>query len=337
MNNRIQRFWGVQYLRAIAALMIAYYHLTVQVPAFESTLVAPAVYLFNRGVDIFFVISGFVMITTGAKATPGDFIRKRLVRIVPLYWTLTLLVVAVALIAPHVLKTTQLSTEAIVKSLLFIPFHNAGQNGELKPLLIPGWSLNYEMFFYGVFALALLFARQWLVWVTGAVLAGMVVVGMFLQPGTAVSFYCDPIILEFWVGMLIGKYVSDFQKLPWVFAALLLGAGIWMLFEPGDFAKLVAAGEIVLAVGMLESRIPKVAFLATLGDASYSIYLLHLFVFGVTRILWRGGPIGFALVSIGAVCAVSVLSYLYVEKGFLKLLARGPIKAQPRQMQPLRN
>ena len=112
---------------------------------------------FEIGVDIFFVISGFIMVyvTWGKLDRPGahwHFLRARLIRIVPLYWFYTLLLAAVALTVPSVLDTAIFSVEQLLSLLLFIP----GLFGaDARPLLKFGWTLNYEMFFYAVFFLGI--------------------------------------------------------------------------------------------------------------------------------------------------------------------------------------
>jgi exopolysaccharide production protein ExoZ len=105
------------------------------------------------GVDIFFVISGFIMVytTQSHHVGPFSFFVNRVVRIVPIYWLLTLAVFTLAVIAPHLLGATRAAPSELLKSLLFIPF--AKSNGAVQPILFLGWTLNYEMFFYMLFAL----------------------------------------------------------------------------------------------------------------------------------------------------------------------------------------
>jgi peptidoglycan/LPS O-acetylase OafA/YrhL len=131
-GERNQRIWGLQYLRAIAALMVVACHFVI---TYEPELGGPRVYwLLNHGVDIFFVISGFVMMTSGADLSPGEFVGRRLARIVPLYWLLTTVVVVRALLAPHRFANVQISWPYYLKSLLFIPFNNPAAGNEMKPI-----------------------------------------------------------------------------------------------------------------------------------------------------------------------------------------------------------
>ena len=147
--TRTRTFGNVQALRAVAALMVVWVHLQEMFPdsAFVSRL--PSGY---AGVDLFFVISGFIMVasTTSATTTAGTFIVKRYVRIAPLYYAFTALVVGIALLSPSLLKSSSSDPTDLVRSLAFIPFEKSPDR--VYPTYYLGWSLNYEVFFYLVFA-----------------------------------------------------------------------------------------------------------------------------------------------------------------------------------------
>ncbi len=139
------RFSSIQTLRALAALSVLFYHES------STKFTVGAV-----GVDIFFVISGFIMGTIGYRETPLDFMMKRIIRIVPLYWLVTAAVCLVSLI-PGVFHQFSCDLPSLLQSLFFIPYVN--QAGHIEPLMVPGWTLNYEMFFYAVFAVGLAIRR----------------------------------------------------------------------------------------------------------------------------------------------------------------------------------
>src|SRR5271166_5731730 len=112
----------IQYLRAIAALMVVWYHspgqvagLSMFIPSFGAT-----------GVALFFVISGFIMLvtTSGTGVSAGKFIMRRVIRVVPLYWLVTILMIACAAIAPSAFRTLRVLPAALAESLLFIPFYS---------------------------------------------------------------------------------------------------------------------------------------------------------------------------------------------------------------------
>src|SRR3984885_1661552 len=158
-------------------MLVVLHHLS-----FNSTQLGPF------GVKIFFVISGFVMwlTTAGVDISPVSFWRRRLVRIVPLYWFFLLLLVAVGLSAPQYLKTTEITWETAVKSFLFIPHFHSVQK-IIAPILIPGWSLNFEMFFYFIFGISLLIksdTRRMII--IGVLLWSLVLLGLWLNPETPV-------------------------------------------------------------------------------------------------------------------------------------------------------
>src|SRR6185437_3793138 len=110
MTARKEKLLGVQYLRAIAALMVVWFHLYGEIPAYEpffsvhGWISVPA---FRGGVDIFFVISGFVMYVSSIDSEPLRFLWRRIARIVPLYWSMTLVVVLLSLAAHSLAKRTE--------------------------------------------------------------------------------------------------------------------------------------------------------------------------------------------------------------------------------------
>src|SRR6185295_16016614 len=131
---------AVQYLRGIAAAIVVLHHL-FSTKGLEY-LFLPS--LGGFGVDIFFIISGFIMWHTTAESDISalEFWRRRIVRVVPLYWFFLSVMVIAALLAPRVFNSTVITPENVVKSYLFIPHYHVVQNNLIAPILIPGWSLN---------------------------------------------------------------------------------------------------------------------------------------------------------------------------------------------------
>ena len=147
---------SIHYLRGLAALLVVFHHGVLQFPGLRDRY---AHFEFGQaGVDIFFVISGFVIYLASieGRIRPGEFVKRRIVRIVPLYWVATLALVAAAVCAPQLFATTVVTPQNVGQSLLFIPSYSAAFPDQIWPVLVPGWSLNYEMFFYGLFALGLM-------------------------------------------------------------------------------------------------------------------------------------------------------------------------------------
>src|SRR6185503_14106408 len=131
------------------------------------------------------------------------FLRNRLTRIAPLYWTITFAVFGVALAAPSLMQSTTADPLHLLKSLAFIP--SARGDGQLHPTVFVGWTLNYEMMFYLLFALGMMLPRRWLgLAMTGGLLVAAVVAGLVIRPqNQVVQFYVQPVILEFGAGMAL--------------------------------------------------------------------------------------------------------------------------------------
>lgn len=293
----------IQYLRGIAALTVVWLHALTMMDGFTGVLGAP---LFgSSGVHIFFVISGFIMLMTtmGKETTAGEFIRHRIVRVVPLYWAATLLMVGCALIGAF--KKLQFSSVTLAKSLLFIPY---GQ----EPVLGPGWTLNYEMFFYAMFALSLILPKRARLPSLAAAMVGLVIAGYVLHPtGPVLSAYTSPMLLEFLAGSVIAYlFLNQNLKLQlWIsLGAIVLGTAV--LFGLGKplfgFSELI--GAVLIVMGSLNASIMRLksAWLLALGDASYSIYLTHLFPLAALRVLWLHFSPHVSILTVSAFMAMSL-------------------------------
>ncbi|MEJ0077354.1 MAG: acyltransferase [Alphaproteobacteria bacterium] len=282
---RTETVVAIQYLRAVAAGLIAFQH-AMGVPVF----VHYTAHFGTVGVDLFFVISGFIMWTTTARRERGpvQFWLARIVRIVPLYWIFTTLYVAAALITPESFYVVHLEAAHIVKSYLFVPATHPNL-GLIAPVYTLGWTLNYEMFFYLLFGFCLfvpwprtrfaLFATAFLLLVAG---------GLVFQPGGAIArTYTDPILLEFLAGVMLAILAPVLMRCGTVAGLLLVVAAIlWVAVVYGyGFVpeRIVSHGiPAVTAVAgalMIEpaARARPSRLWLMLGDASYSIYLAHPF------------------------------------------------------------
>lgn len=345
------RLIGVQYLRALGALMVAHFHATIQIPAytryFDRYLIGSA-HLAN-GVDLFFVISGFIMLVSSQKTRPGEFLTRRVIRIVPLYWVLTILVAGAASRRPELFRATTVNLEYMVKSLLFIPYSNPAQNGDVVPLLVPGWSLNFEMFFYVLFAASLFLPRRLRLPMTGALFAVLVASNRLFDMNDrfpALGFLCSMRLFEFWMGMLIGHlFVEKALRMPKAIAWLSVFGGFMMLLfgtpvpvvagSPAQFLleSMLPSVAIVLGTVWLDQHghVPHTRGLAHLGDASYSIYLSHILSLGVARVVWKNlhlqrdsAPFAilFATFGMAIVLVGSSLAYRYLETPMMNAMQR---------------
>ncbi|MFG1283247.1 acyltransferase family protein [Xanthobacter autotrophicus] len=336
---------NVQILRFFAAALVVFAHVGVEVGnvaartgrAFEEIGLID----WGLGVDIFFVISGFIMYYMmhdrfGAPGAPADFLRRRLIRIVPLYWICTTLMLASLLAAPQLINNNGLDLKHIVASYTFIPWPRA--DGELFPILSLGWTLNYEMLFYALFAVALLLPRRAGLGALGAMFI-LLIAAALLAPDRffLLKFWGNPIIGEFLLGTCIAALFLNGRRLSGAVALGLVVAGIalalaffqtaayehvWRLVTGGIPAALIVAAA-VLGPALRENGLARA--LALGGDASYALYLTHPFtikLFGVA-----GAKVGLPLVAIYAIgfaltVLVSVGVHLWVEKPIGQWLVR---------------
>ena len=332
---------GVQYLRAVAALMVVYYHITQQIPAYTPFLEFHQ-FLDSRslgaGVHIFFVISGFIMLVTTERIGPADFIARRLIRIVPLYWLLTAALLGFSSL--HYFQHTPVTAELVWKSLLFVPYLAA--SGRVEPLLNPGWTLNVEMVFYGVFALALLISRRYRMILVSFVFIAAVLAGLADPDRASSPFFflmSRAWMLEFCTGMLIGYFYL--QRKPhlskWTIGVLVVG-GFGLLLSSllvsteDPIPYVLPATFIMIGVVAYEQRfgVALRRFPMLLGDASYSIYLSHIFALGFMGVIWRRAgiitadtphAIMFAIAAFATTIGFALLVYWLIEKPLLDFLS----------------
>jgi exopolysaccharide production protein ExoZ len=325
-------------LRGIAATMVLFVHLDIQLDRLNYGKLGTL--WMAGGVDIFFVISGFIMWTSVERRggmSPGMFLKNRLIRIVPIYWLVTSIVLAAAMCAPHLLNSTRIEPAHALASYLFLPARHP-VTGHFWPLLIPGWSLNYEMLFYILFALALSLSGQMRAvrfGIIAVVLALVLLLGNLLKSRVDVMhFYANPVLLEFVAGVVLGIVCradivrSSLFWLPVAFVGFLL---LWpgLPLQLGVIGKLVGATMIVTGAVFLPP-LPHNP-LSSLGDASYSLYLTHAIVLSALGFVWDHffQPLGWALfVLAGAAAAftVAVLMYTYVELPMTAFLKRLPLR-----------
>jgi exopolysaccharide production protein ExoZ len=331
---------NVQMLRAIAAFLVVFVHLEKLVVM--AGFAPGSTYFGNSGVDLFFVISGMIMVltTAGGRQTPLGFLRNRFTRIAPLYWSITLAVFGVAVVAPMLMQSTTADPLQLLKSLAFIPFARA--DGAMHPTVFVGWTLNYEMAFYALFAAGMVLPGRYAgLAVVGGVLVAAVVAGEMLKPSNpALAFYAQPIVLEFAGGMALGVIHPRVQVRPsWRWPAVAIGfaafvvmlADAW-LFPGVDRALafgvpavvIVACAAIVEQTGLRAN----LGWVQLLGAASYAVYLTHFFCTQVVVKLFErldaqgalalaGFPLAFLLVAL-----VGVAAHLRIELPLTELTRR---------------
>lgn len=307
-NSGEKRLLALQALRAIAATMIVVLHaeelVAIHAAANQGSFSHLRAFPLGVGVDLFFVISGFVVAYAskslfGAPGGRWEFMRRRLIRIVPLYWTaLTLRLLALAVGFKFGVKLFP-DTTAILTSYLFIPYDSLGYGPNYPfPILDLGWTLNYEMFFYFLFACFIGLRRDVAVFAVVACLStGIVLATPFPPANPALRFWLHPIALEFACGTLIALSFLRGLLLPRPLRVALIVAAlcIWLVpvswfvhdYGPGFYSWPrvmiwgVGAVMIVAAAALGPTSFKSVwsRTIADLGDSSYALYLMHPFVF----------------------------------------------------------
>lgn len=333
-SQRGPQWMSIQYLRAIAALMVVLHHVRNPEPWLFNPL--SGVTFGQAGVDIFFVISGFIMYAAARDEVPGTFVYRRLVRVAPLYWCATLIAMPIFYRAFLVKLDPQLFG-ALAQSLAFIPHYNLAHPTKIWPLLVPGWTLCYEMFFYLIFAVALWRGR--VLPVVVVITAAVVAIGLFHRGDSAIwRTYTDPIILEFTLGLLLARVVTFWGRGMVAAALVLLPIGLVVLpltVEPGPWRVLqwgVPALMLVAGALALEARgaLPRSRALKSLGDASYSLYLVHPIVIAVMAKVVQKLPVNgwpqfivMIVLCMLASTAAGLVVHVGVEKPLLRALRRG--------------
>jgi exopolysaccharide production protein ExoZ len=205
MSSANTKIHSLQAIRAIAAWLVIIDHAVVELsrnqPQYLLTHIAWA--LGSSGVYVFFVISGFIMVhicwdSFGRYGASSDFLRRRLIRIMPLYWLAT-----IAALAYHRVSGTHSAHAGwheLARSLTFIPY--PGDDGVWAPILRQGWTLSYEMMFYSIFALGLSLSRRIALPLIGMTLGLLVVIVPALQNET-LTYLASPIVLWFLLGMVL--------------------------------------------------------------------------------------------------------------------------------------
>lgn len=315
-------WWWIQYLRGLAAAGVVIFHV------YEEPL-GPAGRSFEigrHGVDVFFVISGFIMYSAARDERFVQFISRRLIRVFPLYWLAT----ALAVLLYSGFDNIRPSGTETVLSLALLPHYSEAHPAEIWPILVPGWTLSYELWFYLLFALGI--AARRVVAVPVLAIAALVTLGLVLKPQLApLVVATNPLLVEFLLGLLIALAVHRRPALlPGIVLATLAAALGGAALGSSEVAIYAGAAAIVSGALWLERRSPgkPVAVLRLLGDASYSVYLFHLpFLFVFFRIASAqlvtpsaAAANVMAIVAIVAALSVGVLLHLTVEKPALRIL-----------------
>lgn len=354
--TRPERLITIELLRALAAFFVVGFHATV---LWHDRRPLDAVVPWvngNSGVDLFFVISGCVMVLSSQSLrSRGDgwrvFATRRIARIVPLYWLMTAAKLAAITTVPSLALHSRPTTLNVIASFLFLPSRDA--TGVIVPVLPVGWTLIFEMLFYALFTLAL-WLRCSPIAAVGPALLLLAGANLLRTEGWGtVGFFANPMVLEFLLGMIIADlYLKSRRRFVAGPAMGLVGlAGLiclggvdmgdsWQraLVWGGGGAALVAAA--LAFESTIADRVPRI--LVCLGEASYSLYLTHGYVLPVIGVVVAmSGVAGrwFGIILVAS-CLLSsgvaaLLSYRLVEKPIGACARRLPLFTGPCQRRPV--
>lgn len=355
-DKKVARLPEIQFVRAVAATLVLLGHAQSNTLALAKQVgaeFAPVVTRFSGGlgVDLFFLVSGFVMVVSSANlfGRPGSpliFLKRRLIRIVPLYYAATLFYLPIYLFGSHAPAGSVIA--AAVTTFFFLPYPTYGFDGDnVFPIFSLGWSLNYEMFFYAVFAAALLFRKAVAIVAMPLILVCAVFLGQFIPGPNVLRFWTQPIILEFAIGFAIALVWSraefDFSgfrraALPVSIAMIVMAVSIividpFQLMEkigydstPNDFKRVLGWGApaTLIVIAMLMQRWQSLSFASRvaehLGNCSYSLYLTHPFCLIALKKIWlsagissNGGFVTLLILSVALSFLVAHLVYSWFE------------------------
>ena len=345
------RIRSIQYLRAVAAMSVVAFHASKRVEEGLSETAQGIFYLGHGGGDLFFVISGFIMWTIGCEAPrqPGDFLLRRAIRVVPPYWVATISWVTVLSLAGA--SWLVVTPTHLINSLLFVPHWSPTYPETFWPVLVPGWPLLFEMYFYALFALTLLFVPRWRLAILSFLLLFMIGAGVIF-PSNIAAFqaYTSPLLLEFLAGCWIAELWRRGLAGLWLGVGLC-AAGVLVLFFLAPMATAdqtswsrpltfgLAGALIVAGCVALERFLPETRWLERLGDASYSIYLFHLFIVIALQHVWDALSIeptawsagASILLCCGLASCLGLVLFYYVERPFQRRLLQF---AYPKRKRP---
>ena len=281
------------------------------------------------GVDIFFVISGFIMwlVTRNRETDATLFLKRRLLRIVPLYWLINIVVAIAATAKPNLFPVDRPEFSHVVQSMLFIP--HTSPTGDMHPLIGQGWTLYYETFFYVLFAFTLAWFRQRQFLCLASAILCLVCLGAWIHFESQITMtYTSPLLLEFLAGAYIGRAWLAGWALPLRAALVAMFLGIICVSLPthifDGLARCVTLGipASFIVAGLLSverrSALPQARFLRLLGDASYSIYLTHYLAWLAVSLVVAKAGLPFStpvyLVTVLAAVVLGIATYFCVEQ-----------------------
>ncbi|MDQ1215014.1 acyltransferase family protein [Pantoea anthophila] len=326
--------YSIQFLRGIAALMVVLTHIAHKGKQYETGSLN-WFHVGGNGVDLFFIISGFIMCvaTHNKNITLLHFLLHRVIRIIPLYWVLSLVALFIFLVSPQMVNSSGGKT-GIIQSFFLIP-------DGVKFLIQNGWTLSYEFYYYLIFSVFIFLTDIRLMRYLGVSLTILLlsVTGLFLQPETPILvFLFSNMLLEFMLGVLSFVIISNIKPGK-VSACLMITLGLsWVIYNnvygtpEVPFGKVVTSGlpMFLIFLGALSleqwfatSKGCLVRVFEQLGNSSYSLYLIHPFILSPAALVLKNlGLLSsglFTEVLLSASIISGLLTYHFIEKPLARL------------------
>jgi peptidoglycan/LPS O-acetylase OafA/YrhL len=321
MTTQRSKIQSLQILRALAATSVVYLHIGCE-PWFG-----------GFGVDIFFVLSGFVMCyITDSGESGKEFFLRRIARVVPLYWLLTLFAFVLAFLKPTLFNSTTADLGNLLRSLFFIPY--AKENGSISPIT----------------SATVFFKSRWQLTATLMIAISFCIANLLKEVDDVFVFLSDQIVFEFILGIALyflnKKIAVKMQSLGWVknLVVVIICYAFMVLMDVFRFEGMraltlgVPSSIMLLCFLNLESMFCKwpaalTGLLAEIGDASYATYLSHLYVIeGLRKIVfvrinpdWMYTPIGVGISLISALVVGQCL-YCWLDRPLSRALRNRLIK-----------
>ncbi len=331
----------IQALRALAASAVVAYHVLFMM-AHTAGYSVSASSIGASGVDLFFVISGFIMVYTSYSSflqpkASASFIRRRAIRVAPIYWLYTTAVVLLLAFAPGLFSETRFDWQHVISSYLFLLSENTV--GRIGTVMQTGWTLCFEVYFYLIFSLLLNFPRKYFLVISGSLFSGGVLLGTVTEPAPWVTVATTPILLEFYFGAVVAFLFLNGVVLPRLLAggAIVVAIATVILTREADIGiwtravcwGLPASFLLMGAISLERAGMKVPRQLVALGDSSYSLYLVHPFVVPALGKVWQAlhlsehtSPVILFAIAFSLSVAAGHVSYMVIEKPITRWLLR---------------
>jgi len=330
-----EKLYSIQALRAVAASSVVIFHVMKMLSHNAGyTLNAPDV--LASGVDLFFLISGFILVNTSYDAfkKPNasiDFLARRIIRVAPLYWLCTTAIILPLVFAPQLFSSIVFKKDIVISSYFFVLAKNSV--GDIGTVLQTGWTLCYEFYFYIVLSVLLLLPRKFFLAMLALIFLSGISLG-YVTPELPVwtNVFTNPLTLEFLIGAVIAFVFKMEIEVPNIISAVFFLVSLFFLFglptffDLGSWTRLVMWGLpysfILFACISVEKKgviIPQ--FLVSLGDSSYTLYLFHPFILPILGKVWftqklteKFNPSVLGIIAFSLSLGIAEILYIWIEK-----------------------